>query len=254
MTITLLPDIAFAFMLIFARLGSMIMLMPAVGDRAVPVRIRLVFALAMTLVFYPLIQPTLPAVPQNLPAMATVFGSELIVGLFIGIAIRMILVALTVAGTTIAFQMGLGFANGIDPTQEGGQGAVIGTFLSLLGLTLILATDLHHVFIAALGDSYRMIPAGTLFSAGDMARTAMMMFADAFRLGIQMSAPFIAFGLLFYLGLGILSRLMPQLQVFFIAMPLNITLGFIMLAILIVSLMGWYLDHVGQAIAPFVAG
>lgn len=254
MTITLLPDTAFAFMMIFARMGAIIMLLPGIGDRAVPANIRLVFALAVTLVFYPIVQPLLPAMPLTIAGMVTAMVLELLIGLFLGLVLRMITVALTVAGTTIAFQMGLGFALSADPTQNGGQGAVIGTFLSLLGITLILVADLHHPFIVALHDSYLMFRPGEVLSIGDALQAGLTMFAGAFRLGIQMSAPFIAFGLLFYLGLGILSRLMPQMQIFFIAMPLNILLGFIMLAILLVALMSWYLDHVGRAIQPFLAG
>lgn len=251
MTIAILPDIAFAYMLIFARVGTLVMLMPALGEMTIPARMRLVFALSLSLVLYPLVADAYPPIPPALPGVLALFGGELLVGFVIGLSARMISAALQVAGSTIAFQMGLGFAQGVDPTQ-GIQGALFASFLSVLGITLIFATDLHHLFIAAIHDSYRLFTPGSLLPFGDAAHLAVTIFAQTFRVGVQVAAPFIAFGLVFYLGLGILSRLMPQIQIFFVALPANIMLGFIMLLVLLGATMAWFLDHVAGSIAPFV--
>jgi Flagellar biosynthesis pathway, component FliR len=149
--------------------------------------------------------------------------------------------ATQVAGAVVAFQAGLSVAQAADPTQGGIQGAVFGSFLSFLGIALIFATDLHHMALAALYDSYVVFdPTGDLMLT-DASELALRTVASAFTIGVQMSAPFIVFGLVFNLGAGILSRLMPQLQVFFILMPANILAGLVLLALLLVMMMGWYL-------------
>ncbi|MCB1472434.1 MAG: flagellar type III secretion system protein FliR [Rhodobiaceae bacterium] len=251
MTVTVLPELAAVFLLIFARLGTLVMLMPGVGDRAVPINVRLVFALVLTLLFYPVVAAQMPALPNSLFGIAVLGGSEMLVGLVIGMSARLILASMQIAGTTIAFQMGLGFALNVDPTQ-GQQGAIIGTFLSILALTLIFATDLHHPFVMALVQSYTLFQPGEILPSGDLMQVAITLFTRMFVVGVQVSAPFIVFGLVFYLGLGLLSRLMPQIQIFFIAMPANIMLGFVLFVAVLGIVMAWYLDHVALSIKPFL--
>jgi flagellar biosynthetic protein FliR len=238
-----LPQTAFLFLLIFARVGTMLMLMPALGESMIPARIRLSFALAVTLVFFPLLSPGLGTMPADILAVIVLMGHEIIVGLILGGITRLITMATQVAGAVIAYQSGLSFAQSADPTQAGVQGALMGTFLSLLGVTLIFATDLHHVALAAIYESYQVFSPTAEIMWGDAAQLAIKALAGAFVVGIQMSAPFIVFGLVFNIGLGILSRLMPQLQVFFLAMPANIFVGLVLFALLLMMMMGWYLSH-----------
>ena len=107
----------------------------------------------------------------------------------------------------------------------------------MLGITLIFATDLHHLVIAALNDSYTLFQPGDIPLLGDVAALTTRTIAAAFRIGIQLSAPFLVFGLLFNLGLGVLSRLMPQMQVFFVGIPLSILLGFLILLLVVGAMM-----------------
>jgi flagellar biosynthetic protein FliR len=138
--------------------------------------------------------------------------------------------------------MGLGFVTAVDPTQ-GQQGLLVGNFLTLLGVTLIFATDSHHLVIAALNDSYKIFAPGELMTSGDVASLATRAFATAFKIGLQLSAPFLVFGLVFNVGLGVLARLMPQMQVYFVGAPLSILAGFLILAAVLAAMMGTYLDY-----------
>lgn len=251
MTVTILPQVAAVFLLIFARLGTLVMLMPGIGDQNVPVNVRLVFALATTLLFYPVAASIMPPIPASLYAIAVLGAGEMLTGFVIGLSARMVLAAMQVAGTSIAFQMGLGFAVSTDPTQNQ-QGALIGTFLSMLALTLIFVTDLHHLFISALVTSYKLFEPGTLLPAGDVLEAVIGLVRGMFVIGVQVSAPFMVFGLVFYLGLGLLSRLMPQIQIFFIAMPANILFGFVLLLAVLTAIMAWYMEHIEKAISPFL--
>src|SRR6266403_3163427 len=167
--VSLLPALAAAFMLAFARIGAMVILLI----------------------------------------------HEIVIGVVLGATARVTLSALQVAGSVIAQQLGLGFVTAVDPTQ-GQQGLLIGNFLTLLGMTLLFATDSHHLVIAALNESYRIFSPGELMSSGDVASLATRAFAAAFKIGMQLSAPFLVFGLVFNIGLGVLARLMPQMQVYFV--------------------------------------
>jgi flagellar biosynthetic protein FliR len=246
-----LPATAYFFVLIFARVGSILMLMPALGEMSIPARMRLSFALVFSLVLYPLVQPQLPALPSDVLQTIVYLLHELVVGLILGSITRMVTMAAAVAGSVIAFQTGLSGAQGADPINGGMQGALIGAFLSMLGVTLIFATDLHHVALMAIRDSYMIFSPKDPLMFGDAAQMAIQSAASAFVIGIQMSAPFIVLGLVFYLGMGLLARMMPQLQVFFVVMPASIWVGLILVAILLAMMMGWYLTHFQNELQMF---
>ena len=253
--VSLLPQVALLFMLLFARIGTMMMLMPALGEGSISPRVRLAIALLLTLVFYPLMSP-LYSVDATAPLarVMLLFATEFVIGFFVGLGARLITYTLSIAGMVIASQSGLAFAMATDPTMDGQQGAVIGSFLSLLGITLIFAFDLHFLVIAAMHDSFQLFPPGSGLPVGDLAEMATMLVADIFSIAIRLSAPFIVVGLVFYFGLGLLNKLMPQMQIFFIAMPLNIAIGGVMLFALLVTMMMWYLGHFETALGRFIAG
>lgn len=242
--VSFLPALAAAFLLVFARIGTMVMLMPGLGEVNVPARIRLGMALALTMILLPLHRTAYQVNLENLAPLPVLLVHEILVGLILGATARVTISALSVAGSVIAQQLGLGFVTAVDPTQ-GQQGIVVGNFLTILGITLLFATDMHHLVIAALTDSYTIFKPGELMSSGDVAALATRTFATAFKIGIQLAAPFLVFGLVFNLGLGVLARLMPQMQVYFVGAPLSILLGFLILVAVIATMMGTFLDYFG---------
>lgn len=238
----LLPVDVFAVFLVFTRLAAAVMLLPGFGESYIPPRIRLSLAIVLTLVVAPAVMGTLPRLPAQPVQLLLLVLGEVAVGLLIGAAARLTMSALHVAGTVIAFQSSLGFALLVDPTQ-GTQGALIAAFLNLLGLVLIFATGLHYMALRALFDSYVMFTPGQLPPVGDFAALAVKFVSGSFLVGMQISAPFIVFGLIFYIGLGIVARLLPQIQVFFIAMPLQIFVALALFAVVLAPTMIWFLDH-----------
>jgi flagellar biosynthetic protein FliR len=241
--ISLLPALAAAFMLVFARIGAMVMLLPGLGESNIPVRIKLAIALLLTLVILPLHRAAYHIDMQSLTPLLVLMLHEIVIGIVLGATARVTLSALQVAGAVIAQQMGLGFATSVDPTTQGQQGILIGNFLTLLGVTLLFATDSHHLVIAALNDSYAIFSPGEMMPSGDIAALATRAFAAAFKIGAQLAAPFLVFGLVFNLGLGVLARLMPQMQVYFVGVPLSILAGFLIFALVIAAMMGTFLDY-----------
>src|SRR5437763_13015001 len=240
--ISLLPALAATFMLVFARVGAMVMLLPGFGESNIPVRIKLAIALLLTLIILPLHRTAYQLDLASMRSLGVLMVHEIIIGIVLGATARVTLSALAVAGSVIAQQLGLGFVTAVDPTQ-GQQGLLIGNFLTILGLTLLFATDSHHLVIAALNESYRIFSPGEFFPSGDVAALATRAFAAAFKIGMQLSAPFLVFGLVFNIGLGVLARLMPQMQVYFVGVPLSILAGFLVLALVITALMGTFLDY-----------
>jgi flagellar biosynthetic protein FliR len=238
-----LPVTAYVYLVIFARIGSMLMLIPALGEATIPARMRLGFALALAAVLYPIVSDQIPPLPDEMFAVIAIIVHEIVIGLILGSIARLAVSGTQTAGTVIAQSAGLAVAQAADPINGGMQGVLIGSFLSMLGIVLIFATDLHHVALSAAHDSYMIFTPREPLMFGDTARTIVDTVAGAFVVGVQMSAPFIVFGLVFNLGMGILSRLMPQLQVYFLAMPATVGIGLILMALLITMMMGLYLTH-----------
>jgi flagellar biosynthetic protein FliR len=241
--ISFLPALAATFMLVFARIGTMMMLLPGLGELSVPVRMRLTVALVLAAVLLPLHREAYQLDLRSYGPVLVMLGEELFIGAVLGMTARFTISALQVAGSVIAQQLGLGFVTAVDPTQ-GQQGVIFGNFLTMLGVTLIFATDLHHLVIAALNDSYVLFRPGEIPLIGDAAALTVRTIGSAFKVGIQLSAPFLVFGLLFNLGLGVLSRLMPQMQVFFVGMPLSILAGLLIFLLVVGAMMSIFLGSV----------
>lgn len=248
----ILPAGVFEFFLVFVRLGAAIMLLPALGERQVPVPIRLALALTITFALSPIAAPTLPPQPAHPLETFLIVSSELIVGLLMGATARFLMSALNVGGTVIGFSSSLAFAMTVDPTQ-GVQGAMVASLLSILGVVLIFATNLHLVMIQGLADSYILFPPGDLPPVGDFTQLAMEFMSNAFRLGMQIAAPFVVYGLILYSGIGLIARLMPQLPIFFVILPLQIWIALLILSLSLSAIMLWFMQNFESGISALLA-
>jgi flagellar biosynthetic protein FliR len=209
--------------LIFARVGAIVMLLPGFGDTSVPPRIRLSFAFLMALMLMPVVAKGMP-VPGDVSGVAGAVIKELMIGLMIGAILRMLLSSLATAGEIISIQTTLSFAQTAAPGQAQ-PSTTLGTFLGLIGITLIMATDLHHMFLAAIVKSYSIFPFSRPIQISDGAQLAIQTVAGSFRLGLQLAAPVVVFSVIFNVAAGLVGRVMPQFQVFFVVTPLIVLLG-----------------------------
>jgi len=254
--ISFLPALAATFLLVFARIGAMMMLLPGFGEASVPVRLRLGIALMLTLIMLPLHRDAYHVDLSSMVSVMVLMVHEIIVGVVLGATARFTLAALSVAGSIIAQQVGLGFVTAVDPTQDQ-QSVIVANFLMILAMALIFATNTHYLVLAALSDSYTLFSPGELMPSSDVAALATKAFTTAFKIGAQLSAPFIIFGLIFNLGLGLLARMMPQMQVYFVGVPLSILAGFLLLGVVLVAVMATFLDYFGgvmHQLAPVSGG
>lgn len=251
MPLSLLPAQIFGFFLVFSRLAALFMLAPAFGESQIPQRVRLALALTTSFLVYLVASNELPAMPEQPWLLAVRVAHEILIGLMIAAAARLIMSALHVAGTVVAFQTSLAFSQQFDPTQ-GSQSAVSASFMALTGVVLIFASDLHLMVLRALLDSYTLFPAQGGLPIGDFAKLVTDLIASSFTLGIKMSAPFLVFGLVFNIGLGLIARLMPQLPIFFVALPLNIATGFALLLLVLPAVMMLFMGEFEASLAPFL--
>ena len=210
--------------MIFARIGAVLLMLPGVGESYVPPRIRLSLALVISIVLAPVVVGYLPPLPGSMGGVAGWVIREVATGLMIGALLRMMLSALATAGEIVSLQTTLAFAQTANPLQAQ-PGSTLAAFLTLLGVTLIFATDTHHLFIAGLAGSYEVIPPVSPLLLNDFAAMAVRTVGDSFLLGVQLAAPVLVFSMIFNLASGLVGRVMPQFQIFFVTAPLSIILG-----------------------------
>ena len=232
----------FAFMVVFTRIGAAMTIMPGVGDSFTPANIRLYIALGLSVCLAPLMMDSVPNPLPSTAGLLLLLGMEFIVGLFFGTVARIFMTALDTAGMIISMQSGLSNAQLFNPALSS-QGSLIGAFLSISGVVVLFAANMHHLLFYGLVGSYELFPVGVVPDAGSMAEMIAGAIAASFKIGLQLSAPFIVIGMMLYIAMGVLTRLMPQIQVFMLAMPLQILLSLVLLALVISSM---YLYWVGQ--------
>ena len=243
----------FQFFMVFARLGSAIMLLPGFGEAYVPPRVRLVFALTVSFALMPMIASSLPAMPAAMSEFAALLVVEIGIGLFFGMLARIILLGAQSAGSVIALQIGMASALVADPTTQQ-QAAITGNFLLALTVVLIFATGLDHMTLKGLAGTYAIFPAGEVPPMGDVANHAARIVSDSFAVAIAMTAPFLVYGIVFAVALGLLARLMPTLQVFFIAMPAQLLAGLALMAVALTGMMLYFLSSYEERMSVFLGG
>lgn len=250
---TFLSSGVFAFMLVFVRVGTGIMLLPGFGDFFVPQNVRLLIALALSLVLAPVVAPSLPSPVPGGPQLAVLIVAEFVTGLFIGTVARIFMTALDTAGMMVSMTSGLGSAQMFNPAFAT-QGSLVGAFLSISGVMILLAADMHHFLLRALVGSYTFFPVGGLPDTGSMAEQIARTVSASFLTGIQIAIPFIVLSVMIYVGMGVLSRLMPQIQVFLIAVPVQIVITLLAFSLVVSSMFLFWAQSYESSLAGFLRG
>lgn len=245
-----LPTQVYIILLVLARLGGTILLVPGVGETFVPVRFRLILAMGLSIVVAPLVGNTIPFAPSA-PELFRLLFLELVIGLYFGIVARIVLLSLDTAGQVIAMNTGLANAQVFNPALAT-QGSLPGFFMLNLATLLLLITDLHHLLIRAAIDSYTLFPPGAPLPIADFTDAIATIVSNSFKIAIQISAPFLVLGLLFYVVMGIMARLMPQLQIFFVALPVQVLMGLVIMSLVLGGAMLVFLEYYSQSIGRYV--
>ena len=244
-------ELFFVYFLVLCRIAAAIMLLPGISETYISTRARIVAALGLALLITPLAKEYLPPLPKSAIGFFLIITSEIIIGLLIGSVAKIIFSTMHVAGQAISFQIGLAAANMFDPTQ-GGQGSTVGSILNMIAILLIFTTDMHHIFLSGIVDSYQLFNPTSPIPLGGFNEIITKAVSESFLMGIKIAAPQIVVGLILFLGAGVMGRLMPQMQVFFVMMPLQILLGFFIIMITLSAGMMMFINHYGEFMSNFI--
>lgn len=235
-----------ALMLVFVRVGAVAALLPGFGEQMVPVRVRLAVAIAFTLVVAPMVAPEALAIDPRRPFFL-LMAIEAGAGLMLGIALRLIVLALQLAGSIASQSTALAQIFGAGATPD--PLPAIGNLLALAGLTLAVVADLHVKAAVMMARSYELLPIGAALPAADMLAWGAARVGGAFALGFSLAAPFVIAAFAYNVALGAINKAMPQLMVSFIGAP-AITAGAILLLLLASPLI---LTHWGDVLDATLA-
>lgn len=241
----------YALLLIFVRVGAAMMLFPGFNSSAVPARFRLLLALVTSFLLMPSLAGHLPHIPSDLLPMALLVMGEATVGLFFGVLMQILIMPIDIAGSSIGYSLGLTNMFTSDPvTTE--QSQLMTGFLNLIAISLVFVTDSHHLMFRAVVDSYTLFVPGELPPLGDFSQELTRMASDGMVLGFKLAAPTLVFSLTFNTALALLNRLVPQMQVFFVGMPLQILGGVAILSFCLPPIMIWFLRFFSDGLTTFL--
>jgi flagellar biosynthetic protein FliR len=240
----------FAAGLIFARMGGIVMLIPGIGETFVPVRVRLAFAFALAVLLVPILAGAMPPLPGDVSSVAGGVIKETLIGLMIGVVLRFFLSSLSTAGEIMSIQSTLGFSQTANPAQAQ-PSTSISALLQMMGLVLIMTTNLHHLFISAIVRSYTLFPFTHQVALGDAGALAIQTVSKSFALGLQLAAPVVAFSLVFNVASGLVGRAMPQFQIYFVSSPLMVISALSIIAFSLGAIGMIWIDHYRDLLAMF---
>jgi flagellar biosynthesis protein FliR len=234
---TLSVEYIFQIFLIFLRIGFALSNIPVIGEKYINSKIRLAVVFFLCIIVHPFVSADLPKMQGNVLLIFRYSIFEAIIGLMIGLTAKIYFFALDIVGNLIGMQSGLSAASFFDPNQHG-QVAIFSTFLNLVAIASFIASDVHHVLLIGVLESYKKFNIGEIINIGDAASFFSRSVNNSFILALKISSPFLICNIAIQVGSGILSRLMPNLQVFFILTPVQIAVTFAILAISLSEMIG----------------
>jgi flagellar biosynthetic protein FliR len=240
---------ASAFFIVFARVGAVLMLLPVFGEDAIPGRIRLMIAFAMSAGLYGILGEPARAAVQAGAVLPAVLVTELMTGLAMGMIVKILFFSISIAGSIVSMQAGFSSAVIFDPAQSGST-PILSKFVSLAAALMCMGMQVHHLWLGAIIHSYQSFPIGGLPPMHDFAQLAVAAVGRSMTLGISLAAPLLVYGIVFNVVLGLAARVAPAIQVFFIAQPLNLMLGLSLAAMTV----GTMLTFFGQAMGDAMQG
>ena len=237
-------DTVLLVFLAFCRIGGCLMLMPGFSSSRVPVNVRLFIAIAVTLALSPVLLPVLrTALPQlPTPTVVALVISETVIGALIGVMGRVFFLALQFMATAAAMYIGLGTSPGA-PVEDAEPLPAFATLITLTATLLFFLTDQHWEVLRALLASYSALPITEPFAVDFSLAKLTDATSNAFILALQISSPFIVYTIIINLMVGIANKLVPQVPVYFISIPLVLAGGFFVLYFMI-----------GEALRVFMMG
>lgn len=219
--------------LIFVRVAALVGTAPYFSSKSFPIRIKVFLAIALSVVLFPVIPASSVHLPYDTHALQVMvlILKEILVGAAMGLTGQIIFAGLEMGGALMSINIGLGFARVVDPVNQG-QKLIIGQLFVMLGIFIFISIGGDLYYIQALAKSFSIVPIGTANIAMS-APVFIKMATYLFIVGVQMAAPFIIVLFLLDMCLAIFARIMPQANIFFIALPMKLGAGFILLLLIL---------------------
>lgn len=219
------------FILVLLRVSAIVVTIPVISESSMPMRIKAALSILIALIIFPLVLPKIPQTAEY-PTLILMYrmAGEVMIGLVIGFAARLIFAGIRMAGDLIGFQMGFSIANVIDPTSSE-QVSVITELQYLVAMLVFLSFDAHHVFFQAIVQSYSILNPLAFHFSGSLMQIILSFSKEMFVIAVKLAAPIMAVMLFTNVSLGIVARTVPQINIFIVGMPLQIAIGLIFLGI-----------------------
>ncbi|MFP4084369.1 MAG: flagellar biosynthetic protein FliR [Desulfonatronovibrio sp.] len=239
------PETILSFMLTLFRISLVVFLLPFFGGQAIPTTVKAAFCIVLSLGLWPHLSFEGTYLPQHpFQIMVWLFG-ELLLGLVMGLTVRFLIAGIQTGGQIIGFQMGFAMVNVVDPIT-GVSEAVTAHFLYMTGMLTFLALNGHLYLLKGLTQSFELVPPGTLLISPELVNQIIYLSSQIFVLAVKIAAPIITAVFLVNLGLALISRAAPQMNVLLIGFPMKIAIGFLFL--------GMVFEILSLHIAEFIPG
>jgi flagellar biosynthetic protein FliR len=232
------------FFLILIRVSVILFMFPFFSSRVIPVLTKAGLALIITVILYPVIDTAPGAFPTTLWGMARMVLSELIVGMILGLLVQMFFEGVRIMGQTVGFQTGFAITNILDP-QSGMQVSILSNMAYLAAMVLFLLLNGHHILLGALRESFETITVGSLNLNKQIFQRVIATSGDMFVIAIKIGAPAIAALLFTKVAFGLITKLMPQMNIMIVAFPVQIVVGLLFFGVCLSVLLGSMEKYVG---------
>jgi flagellar biosynthetic protein FliR len=218
------------FVLIMMRVAPILFLMPLLSSATLPTLLKISFTLAVSLVLLPVVKIDARHFPSDPYQFGTFMAAELMIGFILGLSVKLIFAGVQLAGEFVGYQMGLAMANILDP-ESGMDTTLIAQFYYLVSLLIFLSIDGHHWFIRALFQSFSALSPGEIYLKPGLYQHLIHLSGKMFVIAIKLGAPIMAVMILTQIGLGMIAKLVPQVNVLIASFPLTICLGLVFLGL-----------------------
>lgn len=242
--------ILYPFFMTFIRLSGIFATAPFFNDKAVSAKHRLALALTLSIALAPIVSTYIPASPNSVGLLLVIVMGEFFIGLLLGFSAKLFMSAINIAGDFMASMMGLQAASQMDP-RTGGNTTALASMLSLIALAAFLTLDLHLYLLKAFIESYNIIGFNKAMDLGEVSMAIIATVSKITVLGIKIAAPVVATNFIINAALGVLNRLVPQIQVFFISMPLTMLVGIFVLVLSLASMLILFTEEIENNLVIF---
>ncbi|MFW6146917.1 MAG: flagellar biosynthetic protein FliR [Thermodesulfobacteriota bacterium] len=233
------------FLLILIRVGVILFIVPFFNSRVIPNLVKAGIVLAVTIILFPVVDHEIMEFPDTSVGLVQLILAEAVIGMILGLLVQIFFEAVKIMGQLVGFQTGFAITNILDP-QSGTQVSILANMAYLVAMILFLVMNGHHILIAALKDSFEIIQVGHCNLTGSMFRKIMDLSTHMFGIAIKIGAPAIGALLFTKVAFGLITKLMPQMNIMIVAFPVQIVVGLLFFGISLYGLLGIMEEYVGD--------